>query len=224
MNNLDEILEKLSKERLVFHSEADFQHALAWQIHKIHPNYNIRLEKPQELKNNQIHLDLIVGVGSQKIAIELKYKTLSLFTDIPKKYNPTKNENCFIENELFQLKNQLARNHARYDFIKDIHRLEYLVSKKIITKGFAIFLTNDKNYWENSGRDSMDKNFRIHDKQILEGKLDWNLKDNPSPKLGKRSDSISLQKKYKLNWRDYSDISKICRINNNFKYLVVEIN
>ncbi len=220
MFDIHNILKELSKIRPVFHSEADFQHALAWQIHQRNPNYNIRLEKPEKSKNNQIHLDLIVYTPHQKIGIELKYKTLSLIPDKSIIQNP----DCYINNESFQLKNQLARNHGRYDFIKDIHRLECLILEGKITKGFAIFLSNDKNYWRNSGRDSMDKNFRIHDKHILKGTLYWNIKkDDNTQKLGKRLCPISLQNDYKLNWRDYSDLSKINCINNQFRYLVVEI-
>ena len=42
--NIEKILEKLSLNRPVFHNEADFQFALAWEIQKFHEKYEIRLE------------------------------------------------------------------------------------------------------------------------------------------------------------------------------------
>lgn len=38
------VFDDLLKERPVFHSEADFQHALAWSIHRVYPDAKIRLE------------------------------------------------------------------------------------------------------------------------------------------------------------------------------------
>src|SRR5437764_4611807 len=64
------LLDRLSAERPIFHSEADFQHALAWLIHSEHPNAQIRLETRPE---RGIRLDLLVVVGGERIAIELKY-------------------------------------------------------------------------------------------------------------------------------------------------------
>ena len=34
----------LARVRPLFHSEADFQHAFAWQLHSAHPDARIRLE------------------------------------------------------------------------------------------------------------------------------------------------------------------------------------
>jgi hypothetical protein len=38
MIDLDELLRALSQERPVFHSERDFQHAIAWRIHEVVPS------------------------------------------------------------------------------------------------------------------------------------------------------------------------------------------
>ena len=38
MLDIEGLLTSLAQSRKVFHSEADFQHALAWQIHKARPD------------------------------------------------------------------------------------------------------------------------------------------------------------------------------------------
>lgn len=50
-------LSALAAQRLVFHSERDFQHALAWQIQLNYPEAQIRLEPRPRCG---IHLDLLV--------------------------------------------------------------------------------------------------------------------------------------------------------------------
>ena len=46
--DIPEILKALARKRPVFHSVAGFQHALAWQIHEMHPVLHPRLEYPFE--------------------------------------------------------------------------------------------------------------------------------------------------------------------------------
>lgn len=41
--SLDAVLERLALLRPVFHSEADFQQALAWEVHSIDPSLRVRL-------------------------------------------------------------------------------------------------------------------------------------------------------------------------------------
>jgi hypothetical protein len=87
MIQIQELMESLAKTRQIFHSEADFQLSLAWEIQRTNPNYEIRLERPFA-DDDRSHLDLLVIDGSNKLAIELKYKTRGLkgvFKD--EKYN-----------------------------------------------------------------------------------------------------------------------------------------
>jgi hypothetical protein len=59
-------LSALAERRLVFHSERDFQHALAWQIQLTYPQAQIRLE-PRPRRG--IHLDLLVRMGERRTAL-----------------------------------------------------------------------------------------------------------------------------------------------------------
>ena len=57
INIIHEFRKNLAKYRKIFHSEADFQHALAWQIHKEMPDCKIRLEfKPNPRVNMSVDI------------------------------------------------------------------------------------------------------------------------------------------------------------------------
>lgn len=215
MNDFDlhKILKVLSKERPVFHSEADFQHALAWAIHEKCPNLNIRLEKRVELNSKNKYLDIFAFNDKKTVAIEVKYKT--------------KNFETTVKKEKFNLKNQRARDLGRYDFIKDISRLEEASEKYHGGVGFAIFLTNDENYWKTSKNDetAADKDFRIPEGKTINGKLCWKKGTSKGTMRG-REEPITLKGKYELNWKKYSNLGKYSNSkeqNGQFRYLLIEV-
>jgi len=100
-------------ERPIFHSDADFQHALAWRILLSVPDAQVRLEYRLQLAE-RIYLDLWVRTADGSVALELKY--------------PTRKLQCRVAGEEFALKDQSAQDVRRYDFIKDIARLEQVVA------------------------------------------------------------------------------------------------
>jgi len=63
------ILAKLALRRPVFHSEADFQHAIAWELQLADPKAHIRLEKQVAAEGSRVHLDLLVQSGTEELAI-----------------------------------------------------------------------------------------------------------------------------------------------------------
>jgi hypothetical protein len=71
---LRDVLALLAMERPVFHSEADFQHAFAWQIRTMDPAVRVRLETRPAVG---MRLDLLLtsADGSHQTAVELKYLT-----------------------------------------------------------------------------------------------------------------------------------------------------
>ena len=152
------ILRKLASKRQLFHSEADFQHSLIWEIKKTHCNSEIRLEYPINIEK-RINLDIFLSFEDVGYAIELKYKTRKLSTE--------------HNNERYFLQNHNVQDIGRYDFLKDVERLEK-VRKVDDCVGYAIFLTNDSSYWKTSRRvDTVDSDFRIHEGRIVSGDLKW---------------------------------------------------
>ena len=124
------LMDALSKWRPIFHSEADFQHAFAWQLHKFVPGVNVRLEfKP--LSEERIYLD--IWIPTHRIAIELKFLTRGLSVE--------------WMGELFSLRNQGAQDIRRYDFLRDIQRLERVLTlPNPASEAYALCLTNDAAY------------------------------------------------------------------------------
>lgn len=187
MLDIPRLMNKLACDRPLFHSEADFQHALAWRIHKEMPDSGVRLEyKP--FSNQRKYLDL--WLDQLGVAIELKYRTRNLGLE--------------LHGEAFKLRNQSANDISRYDFLNDIQRLESLSEFLRAKAGFAIFLTNDHLYWNEPTRSTIDKNFRLHENRLLRGKMTWDKDASPGTKKG-REDPIQLIGSYEAHWQDYGD-------------------
>jgi hypothetical protein len=207
MIDVDSLLEGLSATRPLFHSEADFQHAFAWAIHGKLPLASVRLELPIHADERDAHLDLWLAEGERSLAIELKYKT--------------RGTTAIHHGESFRLKNHSAQDLGRYDFIKDIMRLEGFLRAAHAGAGWAIILTNDSLYWQAPARQAgIDAAFRLHDGHPLSGRLAW----GPGASAGttkNREAPLLLRGTYVPRWRDYSDIhgAKDSR----FRYLAIPI-
>ncbi|SRR5258708_3610683 len=203
---LNQIIQNLANERPIFHSEADFQHALAWLIHEKYPSCRMRLEVNPYTNGQRAYLDILFYINKIPIAIELKYKTRKL--DIS------------YSGEDFHLLDQSAQDAGRYDFIKDIGRLERFASAHPRSCGFAIFLTNDANYWQPAKRQSATTfdQFRIHDNSILQGRLQWGNLASAGTQKG-REQVLELINEYPLHWHDYSEV--IDTSAGRFRYLLL---
>lgn len=208
-------IENLKKKNKLFYSEAHFQHSLAWEIHSLVDNKTeIILERPfenKESKNN--HIDICLEEDKKLIAaIELKYKTKSI--DNYKKSNLNTN-----------LKNQDAQDQARYDYFKDIERLECLKKDNKSFVGFALFLTNDHTYWTcpKANNSTCYEQFSLKDERLLEKeKYMWSKKTGKGTKKG-RCNSIKLNGKYNLNWKNYLEYEEPKNKLGEFKYLLIKI-
>ena len=183
-------LERLAGRRPLFHLEADFQHPLAWQIQLDNPTASVRLEtRPQR----GIHLDLLIQLGGERIAIELKY-LVARFEGV-------------VGRELFDLPNQGAHDISRHDVVKDVVRVEGLLASGLADSGWVIALSNDSTYWRpGTKRDPIDAMFRLHEGRQLGGVLQW------SPRAGQgttrhRDQPLALQNVYTCGWRDYATVT-----------------
>jgi hypothetical protein len=190
MIEVGEILAILAKERPIFHSEADFQHAFAWEIHQQLPGAFVRLELPIQVKNEYLHIDVWVKDRNEVLAVELKYKTRGLSVE--------------INGEYYRLTNQNAQDIGRYDFIKDIQRLEPIVSGQKNFTGYAVLVTNDSAYWiKPAYHDTVDAKFRINNGRVLEGIFDWGPNASNGTKKS-REQFLILQNKYDVQWVNFS--------------------
>jgi len=189
MIDIVEIMQKLSRERPIFHSEADFQHALAWQIHVESPESQIRLEYPLDYEESR-HLDIVLLDGNRELAFELKYKKCHFL--------------AFVQREIFSLRTDSAEDIGRYDFLKDVQRLEKFVSNRPNANGYAILLTNDSLYWRASPRETISDAFRVTEGRKITGMLSWSATAGKGTTKDRQS-SITLHGTYDCSWRDYSE-------------------
>ena len=197
----------LADGRKVFHSEADFQHALAWQIHEAAPESQVWLEVSViPVETQRMFLDIWLPV--ERIAIELKYVTRRL--------------ELVRNQESFALRDHSAQDQRRYDFLLDIQRLELMRSMPGLCKaGHAVLLTNDSSYWNvPRSRDTVDSDFRIHEGRAISGELAWAAHASPGTVRGRES-PIRIQGSYRIRWQEYSNFPEKSR--GRFRYLAVSV-
>ena len=207
MIDMDGLMGSLADSRKVFHSEADFQHALAWQIHEAAPESRVRLEvNVVPAAAQRMYLDIWLPV--EGIAIELKYKTRGLELE--------------QDDEPFVLRNQSAQDQGRYDFLLDIQRLEILCTELEQCKaGYAVLLTNDSSYWKvPTHRDTVDAAFRVHEGRAVSGALAWGARAS-SGTVGGRESPIQIQDSYRLRWNEYFGFPG--KSYGSFRYLAVSV-
>lgn len=191
MSALDEILETLARTRPVFHSEADFQHALAWHWKERSPNAVVRLEYRLPFKDERSYADLWIRDAGQTTHVELKYWTRAL--------------TVHVEDEAFTLADQAAQDISRYDFVKDVERVERAVQSGIAQRGFVVALTNDQGYWNPPRPGTVDAAFRLHEGRTLFGELAW-AEHAGIGTTATRQRVLNLAREYHCHWSPYSDL------------------
>lgn len=184
-------LARLAHTRPIFHNEADLQHALAWELRA--DAERIRLEL-RPFRDEAMFLDMLVCGPIGRIAIELKYVT--------------RRHECKVgpDDEAFQLRDHSAHDLRRYDFIRDIVRLERLLAARAADHAVAVLLTNAAPLWEPpTTPDPIDNSFRLHEGTTLEGTLAWSPRAGPGT-TSTRAEALVLNGRYRLSWQDYATV------------------
>ncbi len=207
--DLDAVMGALASKGRIFNSEASFQFELAWKIKEMYPTIDVRLEEVFS-SNPDMHFDIVLHSGDFIVPIELKYCT--------KKYvDPERG---------IYLKNHGAEDIRRYDFIKDIMRIESLrtnvdgTPNRSFCRGFAVFLTNSPSYWKkprSTSENTCDQDFRINEgrQEIGGDQLKW--KDGTKQGTMKGRESPLTTDKYGISWKDYLKNPV------KFRYLSIEV-
>ena len=190
--DIGQAMQALRGARRVFHSEADLQHAFAWEVHRIDPAMRVRLETHPE---PAIRLDLRLSRPDlgRYTAIELKYLTAHWSGE--------------IDGEVYALKNHGAEDVRAYDVVKDIGRVERFVSGRTGWNGAVLVLTNDPNYWKSPahGRETNAQAFRLHEGTVLSGIRAWGARTGAGT-MKKREAELNLEDSYRCAWQDYSTL------------------
>lgn len=200
--DMKKVIEELSEERPIFLSEDDMKLEIAWKIKTMYPDAQIRLEYSLNYKKYNLdtyeRIDILVIINNGWIPIELKYKK--------KKFEKT------IKDEYFYLRNDGAQDQGRYNYLRDIERIEK-ISKGVpeFIEGYTLLITNDLSYTKAPTKeDGFARNFYLFgDKQ---GKIEW-AKNNEGKEASAGTKSgcektIKLENKYAMKWEKYADLDK----------------
>ncbi len=203
---LDAVLARLAALRPVFHSEADFQQAFAWEVRMQDPTVHVRLET-RPAPGMRLDLLLTSEDGLRRSAVELKYLT-RLWTG----------EHA---GERFELKDQGAQDIRAHDVVKDIVRVEKFVAAMPGSNGAVVCVGNDPSYWNapTHGRPTNADAFRLHEGVVLHGTRAWGPLTGAGTSRG-REEPLPLVGTYRMAWSDYSALPGPRGV---FRTLVVEV-
>ena len=244
INVIHNIMEDFARRGYVFSNEQDFQFEFAKALDNLDEVECVKLEalsltinwqEVQRLANTRgkinrdkkEYTDIVVKLRTgEYIAIELKYKT-------PERI-------CYYETQQsgkVVTMVQGAYDINAYDFLTDIQRLEninsrYFYNDFVISKGYAIMLTNYSQYRNNdfSGSDIW-MNYGLNDRRIITpGLLTFTNGATMYRTTKRKFKAIELRGTYNLQWRDYElpgyndylDTNK--SPNPGFSYLAIEVN
>jgi len=222
INAISTAMNSLSKKRRIFHSEADFQFALAWEIKEIY-GWDIQLERFAMVDEMRVSIDIVVIEENNKYPIELKY----LKKPLPEE---AKDDAVLAEYKSF-LRAGSVHSMDMYSCLSDIERIEKLYMRgSEFCKGYVIWLTNDSAFWEDSGvrNDAFYKAFHSPEDAEKTGVIDYFPRINPKTgeeywnlKMKEYKKAINLAGFYKIKWIEYSNFGIK---NTQFKYAVVTAN
>jgi hypothetical protein len=196
-------MERLRGSRPAFYNEADFQHALAFQMQCAYPDASVRLEVPL-LAGGREYLDIFVDLGDLRIAIELKYPRARFEAEVAGEPCP------------YRRGHPDAVDDTRYYIAKDLERLERLVTEGGADVGVVLVLTNNSAFWRSPPASStaLDSQFRIHEDRVLRGTLEWGSGGRAKP-------SIALTAAYPTRWFGYSELHGRTGTTS-FRYLILQ--
>lgn len=194
--DIKEFLNKeLKEEGKAFLNEWDFQMSLSLFLthikgYKVHLEYvvplNFLVEKNKKkypfANKENINIDIVIEKEGLFYLIELKYKTQRATIKFER----------FGEINCVSLKDQSRIPISKYDFWKDVARLEFLKeSFEKVKGGLCIFLTNNKTYTK--GDKGISEEFTMEAQKPHIGTL--TLKDG---KTKKKCPEFSLSKDYQI--------------------------
>ena len=191
----------------VFYNERELQVRLDLYLEKTQKYKKIYLEYYVPVHDNkanvilkdyiwesEIRMDIVVATNDSFIPIELKYKTKKIMNSYISRFGED------IE-DVDIIKEQSAQNIGRYDFWKDIKRIEVVKTRfgKVLGD-IALFLTNDSSYYKTRNGRPAYYNFRLSDDN--DGS---NMAWLNAPKIADEHPDFHLNDRYAPKWIDEND-------------------
>lgn len=201
---LQSVMDRLSEEREVLHSEGDLQHAFGRAVWEIDPGIQVRAEIRQP------------GNAPGRRVLEMSCSSPAGRTAIEFKYYPRMGRGKDHRGEEFVLPQQGADDVLRHGFVNDIFRLESFCLDPQWTNGLALLVSSVPALWNEAsrtGHSSQDCEFRLYEGTTLRETRAWaGQPDHPKARI--------LRGNYDLQWADYAlPVEGIGQ----FRYLAVEV-
>lgn len=186
--DLESALNDLAVLRPIFHSEADFQLAFAWQVQQRDAAMQVRLETRPAVG---VHLDLAFARPDlgRTTAVELKYLT--------RLWGGT------VDGKRYESKNHGAQDIRAYDIIKDIVRVEKFVAGTAGADGAVIVIANWRPAKSNDSSNAAA--FRVSEGVVLTGSRAWGPNTGAGT-MRAREVQLDVAGEYDLHWSDYSTL------------------
>ena len=139
---------------------------------------------------NELRIDLLVRKNNEFLPIELKFKTKAV-------QKPISRFGEKISSIVDVMKNQGAQDLGKYDFWKDVRRLEIVKNRfGAIKNGLAVFVTNDPTYLQSGKETSNHIHFSmtegVHSKE-----KHWLNKESACHLT---HPDFNLEKEYSIHW------------------------
>ncbi|MFS0900014.1 hypothetical protein [Mycolicibacterium litorale] len=201
--HIAEWMSELAKTRPLFHSEADFQLALAMLMTRhgvrgVRLERRIRVEAP--LRSKQfLTVDILAVVDDQRVGLELKYPRRTYTGTVISDGDP---EDYFLRAG--------ASDIEAADFWHDAERIELLLAEGIIEAGASIILSNVPYWLPATLTKTVGRAFALCENRSVERTtLEWAGKQYSEP--------VCLTAQYHCRWRPYSKPP-----GTEFRYMVLE--
>lgn len=210
-----DVCDFLNKNKELLFNERDLQMQLALWLHSSRPGYDDvdleyyvpRAELEGYVWESELRLDIVVRRGDEFLPVELKYKTRSITRRITRfgEQLPT---------DAVVVKNQGAQDLGRYDFWKDVRRVE-LVRRRFsaVKHGLALFVTNDPSYLHAAKASSNHKALSMAE-GIHDRKKEWQDKESA---CAKGHPDFEVELPYAIEWH------KTVMDDETFHYCIVQI-
>ncbi len=152
-------------------------------------------------RNERLYLDIVVAKEGKYVPIELKYKTKEVAVAMERfgePFSEAEDSGTGVSKGHGALKSHGAQDLGRYDFWKDVKRLE-LVKNRFgnVEGGLAVFLTNDTTY--KAKPKGLIENFSMAEGEPLPMEKHWS--DATRPTAEGRPD-FEVSKGYELRWQE----------------------
>lgn len=221
----------LSGESVLFSNESDLQLRLSCYLKHLGHYDRVEVEyyvPYQELKllnsslnhtnfpwDSDLYIDIVVEKDGQFVPVELKYPTKDIWGAFTR-------FGVAVTAKVPMLKNQGAQDIVRYNYWKDVRRIEALrqAYAETIVGGLAVMVTNDSSYRTSPTSNSFGySRFSIKDGRVVTQPQDRNMAWQNNVKVAATHPNFEIDNSYEIRWRQILRIPKTL----GFWYLILDV-